>query len=531
MLSTTLFTLLPLVLPQDLASEGQETASAPAVAMSQEEAAAPKVQEAHEVSHEERVKRAYVYTIGARYILQRTLDELLVDEIAWRMENNVPVGDVEISDEVLEAQIQERILAVKEQDPNLDFWKAVESQGFTPQSFRAEVRRNMQARNMFFPDDPEAWPVERLKTMLGDHWEQFMAKNHEDLLAHKKENAENLPINDQMLNQFLMPTVWRYMMDQSEIRYPSHGLPEGVALSINGRPVKTDDILAIIEPFLGDHDRRLAETFISKMEAAEKDLMAKGVWMAKADSDVLLDDEKSDYEGAIIPHEMMVVQFLGYPTLDIYEQLFRARKSFRATLPAEGTEEYRAMQEEIIKKRGSFYGGGKVKADVILISAQNIETGTFALEGDPFASAKERATEVAEILAGGQNFDDVLMEYSDYPDQVPNSQPGMPQPNRGKLPPQSRNDLRGFLGESDYSDFLQGYSISDDIFFLGEPGAIYGPIRGPLGYYFYRVESRTPATREMDIDGKENDAYIVNDDLLTTRFLQYVSGLSTGASD
>ena len=74
---------------------------------------------------------------------------------------------------------------------------------------------------------------------------------------------------------------------------------------------------------------------------------------------------------------------------------------------------------------------------------------------------------------------------------------------------------------------FRSYSISDDIFFLAEPGAIYGPIRGPLGYYFYRVESRVPATREMDIDGKENDAYIVNDDLLTTRFLQYVSSLST----
>lgn len=524
-MSTILFTLLPLVLPQDLAQAGQETASAPAAAVAQEASAPTSSVESVSISHEERVKRAYVYTVGARYVLQRTLDELLADEIAWRKENQVVLGHIEISQEELELEVQGRIDAVAAQDPNLDFWKAVEAQGFTPDSFRQEIRRNMQARNMFFPDDPEAWPVDRLKTMLGDHWEQFMAKNHADLIAHKKENGENLPINDQMLNQFLMPTVWRYMMDRAEILYPSHGLPEGVALSINGRVVKTDDILAIIDPFLGDHDRRQAEVFVAKLEAAEADLKAKGLWMSKADSDVLLDDEKADYEGAIIPHEMMVVQFLGYPTMEIYEQLFRARKSFRATMPAEGTEEYRAMQEETIAKRGSFYGGGKVKADVILISAQNIETGKFPLKGDPFASAEERAQEVAEILASGESFDETLLQYSDYPEQVPNSQPGMPQPNRGKLPPQSRNDLRGFLGESDFSDFLNGYSISDDIFFLGEPGAIYGPIRGPLGYYFYRVESRTPATREMDIDEKENDAYIVNDDLLTTQFLKYVSGL------
>lgn len=530
MMSTILFALLPLVLPQDLAQAGQETAASTAAAATQEASAPSAAAPAVSISHEERVKRAYVYTVGARYILQRTLDELLLDEIAWRKENNLALGKIDISDVELDTEIDARIAAVKEQDPNLDFWKAVQAQGFTKDSFRKEIKRNMQARNMFFPDDPEAWPVDRLKTMLGDHWEQFMAKNHDDLLAHKKENGENLPINDQMLNQFLMPTVWRYMMDHAEVLYPSDGLAEGVSLSVNGREVKTDDIIAIIDSFLGDHDRRLAEAFVSKMEAIEADLKAKGQWLPKDEVRVMFEAEEAEYEGAIIPHEMMVVQFLGYPTMEIYQQVFHARKSYRANLAAEGSEEYRAQQEAIIAKRGSFYGGGKVKADVILISAQNIETGKFPLEGDPFLAAEERAQEVAEILAGGESFDATLLEYSDYPDTVPNSQPGMPQPQRGKLSPQSRNDLRGFLGESDYSDFLQGYSISDDIFFLAEPGAIYGPIRGPLGYYFYRVESRTPATRAMEIDDQERDLYIVNDDLLTTSFLKYASKLS-GSSD
>lgn len=478
------------------------------------------------ISHEEKVKRAYIYTTGSRYMLQRMLDELLADEQIRRKEANLPLADVVITDEELEKALQERIDAVKVQDPNLDFWKQVIAQGFTQVTFRQEMRRSIKARAMFFPLDPEQWPTVQLAEILGEqYWDGMMKDGLQQRLDAKANNEDLEQINSQTLNMLLMPTIWRYLMDEAEILYPSDGLPEGVSMRVNGRDVKTDEVIAIIEPFLGATERQWAELFVGRLEATEAALSAEGKWLSNEESSALLAAEAAEYEGTFIPHEMMVTQFLGYPSMEIYTQFFHAKHSFKQTFPAMDSEAYRKLQEAQIEKRGSFYGAGKVSVDVILISARDLSTGKFSLEGDPYLSAGERANEVADILAGGTDFDEVLMEYSDYPEKVPGSQSAMPQPQRGHFPPQSRNDLRGFMGESDYTDFLFGYSISDDVFFNAEEGAIYGPVKGPLGYYFYRVKSRIAAPNKMDIDENERDLYIVNDDLLTTSFLTFLEAL------
>ncbi|MHC4822860.1 MAG: peptidylprolyl isomerase [Planctomycetota bacterium] len=480
---------------------------------------------ATEVSHEERVKRAYVYSVGKRYILQRTLDELLLDEIQLRKEAETFVGDVEISPEEIQAEVDKRLAAVKAQDATLDFWQQVRAQGFTEQTFRQELRRSLQMRNMFFPADPEMWPVARLEEVLGEQWKQFMLKNHQDMIALKKEGKDPGEVPEQTMNMILRPTIWSHLIGQAEIVYPSDGLPEGVVLRVNGREVKTEDALAVIQPFLGETDKQLAEAFVLRLEIAEAALKASGSWLSDEEYQALYDAEAAEFEGSIIPHEMLVTQFLGFPTMELYKDFFRARKSFRSTLPADGSDEYKAMQKKQIAERGTFFGNGKVKVDIILISARDTSTGKFPLTGDPYTGAEERAMEVAQILADGSDFSDVLLEYSDYPESVAGSQAGMTQPDRGRFPMLSRNDLRNFLGESDYVDFLIGYSITDDIFFHAEPGAIYGPVRGSLGYYIYRVESRQAPTKEVPTEGDERTMYTVNDDLLTANFFAFVNKL------
>lgn len=523
-MSSILFALL--ALPLLVATSCQQPAAAAPTTV-QDAVSATQTEFSGSISHEEKVKRAYIFTTGSRYMLQRMLDELLADEQNRRKEGSLPLADVEISDAELEKALQERIDAVKIQDPNLDFWKQVTAQGFTRETFRQEMRRSLKARAMFFPIDPEQWPVDQLAVILGEqYWDGMMKEGLEQRLAAKANNEDLEQVNSQTLNMLLMPTVWRYLMDAAEVLYPSDGLPEGVAMRVNGRDVKTDDVIKTISPFVGETDRQWAESFVANIEAAESNLKASGKWLSMEGAAELLAAEAAEYEGTFIPHEMMVTQFLGYPSMEIYTQFFRAKFSFKQTMPAADSDEYRKMQEAQIVKRGSFYGAGKVNVDVIMISARDLSTGKFNLEGDPYLSAGERANEVADILASGTDFDEVLNEYSDYPDKVPGSQAAMPQPQRGHFPPQSRNDLRGFIGESDYTDFLFGYSISDDIFFNAEEGAIYGPVRGPLGYYFYRVKSRVEAPNKMDIDEKERDLYIVNDDLLTTSFLTFLEGLS-----
>lgn len=483
---------------------------------------------AFEISQEEAYKRTLLYTAGSRYMLQRTLEVLLENERKRREAAGVWVGDVELSKEEVDAEVQKHIDQVMAQDPSADFWAQVRAQGFTEETYRAELQRNVQAQRMFFPLDPEQWPVEQLKTILGRNWPDYLEKDHKSLLEQKK-TGDVQPLNEQILNQFLMPNVWNYLLTNETVVYPTDGLPEGVALRIGDTDLMTDQLLAVVEPVIGDTDRMLAQQFLDNFNLMKDSLSAQDSWMNYDSFRRTFAEEEALYEGTIIPHSMMVLDFLGFPSMEIYRQYFQAKKSFALTLPEKKLEDgsenpaYRSLVDQQVATRGEFYKGSKVKVDVILLSARDKRTGKFPLKGDPFASAEERADEVRDVLISGEDFLETLVEYSDYPETVANSNASMPQPNRGRLPLQTRNDLRGFVGESDFSDFLYGYSLSDDIFFLSDDGAIYGPVKNPLGWAFYRVDSFAPASKELKYGEDERDTFIVEDDLVTTQFLAYLA--------
>ncbi|MBC8369598.1 MAG: hypothetical protein H8E25_06340 [Planctomycetes bacterium] len=519
----SLVALSPAAFPQDIfgpaKKEQSEADAVPAV-----------IVKSVAVSLDEQYSRALIYTSGSRYVLQRTLNEVLVDEIARRKDAGIYIGDIDISKEDIDEQIQKRVDLVLNQDPTLDFWEQVKAQGFTQESFRDEMRRNIQAQRMFFPADPSDWPVEQLAEILGQHWNDFLKEDHQTLLE-QKEKGEVETLDDQMMNQFLMPPIWMALMKSSQIVNPSDGLPEGVALRVNGRDIATKELREIVEPMVSDVDREWAQSFVSNINLATNDLKANGNWMSDSDYMQALSAERAEYEGTIIPHEMMILQFLGFPSMEIYYQYFRARHSFINAMPSKDSEEYAAMVEAIIAERGPFYSADRMQVDVILLGARSKTTGRFPLKGDPFAGSLERATEVSEILAEEDaDWKEILLDYSDYPETVGGAQSSsLPQPHRGMLPVQSRNDLRGFLMENDYTNFIMGTSMADQMYFSSEIGKVYGPIKNPLGYSFYRINQVTPGSKTIDYAGNERDAYIINDDLLTTRFHAYVRALGAKA--
>jgi hypothetical protein len=487
--------------------------------------------EAFEVSAEEAFKRALLYNAASRYLLQRTLEVVLEKESARRAAEGRSIEGVVPTTEEIDAEVQQRRDEVLAQDPSVDFWAQVRAQGFTEATYRAELARNIQAQRMFFPLDPELWNTEQLAVVLGRNWTDYLEKDHQTLLEKKRETGEFQPLNDQILNQFLMPNVWNWLITQEEVRYPSDGLPEGVAMRIGDVDLMTDELLAVIEPIISETDRGLAREYMRNIALLQAELKAQGAWIDYSEFRRLFAEEAAMYEGTIIPHNMMVLDFLGFPTMEVYRQYFRAKKSFAATLPAKTLEDgsenpdFRALVDEQIATRGEFYRGSKVKVDVILLSARDKRTGQYPLGGDPYTSARERADEVADVLLGGEDFLETLVEYSDYPETTNTANANMPQPNRGRFPAQTRNDMRGFLGESDYTDFIFGYSLADDIFFYSEEGGIYGPVKSPLGWSFYRLNSRTNPAKQLNYGEDERDTFIVQDDLVTTGFLAFLAGL------
>jgi hypothetical protein len=71
---------------------------------------------------------------------------------------------------------------------------------------------------------------------------------------------------------------------------------------------------------------------------------------------------------------------------------------------------------------------------------------------------------------------------------------------------------------------LDGYSISNHLFFEAEVGKTFGPIAGPDGYFIARVNARTPARRKIDVQNpKERE--LVREDYINYRFFDWATAV------
>lgn len=484
------------------------------------------------LSFDERQRRALLYSAGANLVNLVTLETLLAEEIARRGAAGQWVGSQEITPEMVDAKLQEQVDLFLAQMPNGDYWRQKLIEGYTEDAYRRTIALVLRVSEMFFPPDPEQWPVEDLKEIFradtpGSHWDPV--KQELDGRLEMKVKGQAIPPmpSDFVFSYVMLPGIFAWLRGRAEILGPSAGLPEGVALRVNGRDFATADLLEQCEGLLSPVLEQQAERFVESLQLAEDQLRKQGKWLSRATLDAMWAAERADYEGTIFTHEQTVLEFLGFPSIEHYRQYFDARRSFRTTLPDPIPAEWIAAQ---IESRGSFLGLGKLKADVILVAAVDPAALNFSMAPklfrpgeDPFAQYEATAKEVAQMLADGEDYGQLLLEFSNYPPRDPNN--NFLQRDRGRFAALTRADLRVLLGESDYTDFLQGYSIGDDAFFAGEIGAVYGPVRGPLGWYFYRVERRDPPTVALDPENNPRQSYQLEDDLLSQRFLAFVHGL------
>ncbi|MCP4092905.1 MAG: hypothetical protein GY747_05585 [Planctomycetes bacterium] len=484
-------------------------------------------QHAAAISHEELLKRTYVHTVGARYVVQLKLDAAVDHEIQRRKKAGLWVGEVEVTDEEVQSAVQRQMEMVLAQDPTVDFWALMAAQGFTERTLAMELRRNLIAQRMFFPLDPEQWPVKQIKQIMPLRWQEFLKSDHASLLELKAKGELRL-LNDESMKQFLMPDIWKSLLGQCTVMEPSAGLPSGLCLKVNDTEFATDDIYAIIEPLITDVDHQWVKTFVNNIELLEADLKASGHYQSQEDFEAYFAEEAGRYND-FFPHEMLVLQYFGFPSMETYRQYLRVRRSFRNTLPAEGTPQYKAQIAQTLLDHARSYGGGRAKADVILLSARDPESGNFPANGDPYQDAEARAKEVAQLLDAGEPFGQILLEYSDYQPSLETSSNTATQANRGRFAAINHSELRGLLMEDEYTDFLFGYSICDDIFYRATAKDVFGPIRGPLGYYFYRVDSYKAPRMAVDMEADPSMNWLVTENFLTVHLLRHLNDLRESA--
>ena len=477
-----------------------------------------------DISQKEALKRTLIYSAGASHVFQATNNLLTLGEIDRRKMAGIPVGPIEIADAEVDAEIEKLRSESLAKNPDMDFWQQVESMGYTKESFHAEKRRHMVLVRLFFPPEPENWPMDLLKeifggTEQGNLYDSWIAGMPAELIK-RREAGEDYSLDTMTKQMFLLPQVMRWLYSTATIKEPFDGLPEGTALSVNENTVSTDELMSVVEPLLTPVVRERAERWLELRTQVGAALVAQGGLMTPAEAQALIDEDKKEYAMSPISYEQIALQVMGFPSMQMFKEHFQLRRSFGATLPSPLPLE--TMQAHA-KERALFLGNGKANVEVILFSALVPNTNVFPMDVDSFAVQESRASEAAAKLSDGVTWKEIMDEYSDYPDAVPGTMPGAPQPKKGRFGAQSRNPLRQFLGENDYTDFLQGYSIGEDIFFGAELGKPQGPLRGPFGWYMYQVNERTESAKALDVEKDERQIYLVTDDYLSRHFLAFVA--------
>ncbi len=479
------------------------------------------------IQYEEAVKRALIYTAGSQLVNQVTVSALIDSEIERRKAAGMPVEHCVVTDEAVDARIKSLMDNFIDNNPGVDFWKTVEAMGNTKETYREEIGRMILVDALFFPQDPALWPMDTLKEIFGhddgdpltmDTMTQSVMPTYEAAQA-AFEKGESFEVGGFIAQYVLRPGVMRWMMEKAEIEKPFAGLPAGVALRVNGRDFGTDELLSKVGGVIGPVERERAMMLTDVLWAVQRELDAKGALLSPEQCMERIGVEREEYVNSPISYEQMQLQFLGFPSMEVFHRIYRLRQSYKDLMGEVSAEDLQAH----VEARISFLAQGKADAEVIYLAARDMTNGTYPKEGDPFGEAMARAEKAAAELAAGADWAAVLLKYSDLPDAYPGSQPGMPTPNRGRFGETARNPLREFLGENDYFDFLYGASVGDLIFFDAEPGTIYGPVMGPTGWFIYKLNRRVPPEIELDLENSERHKYLVNDDHLNVRFFAFVN--------
>lgn len=488
------------------------------------------------ISYGEAVRRALIYSAGANHVQQIEVKLMLQAEIERRQTAGEVVPDLRVPDEEIELQLQKKMEEVGGQ-PNpsgLGFWDQLDLLGFTPQSYKENVlMTNLVLDRLFFPSDPEQWPVPLLQRIFEagteqSMWDAQLKGVYEQALQAKQEGKE-YAIDEFMRQLVMRGPVLRWLIKTVPITEPFQGLPEGTALRVGSHSMSTDELLALCSMTVGPVELQRAKDWVDLTWKVQDELAKRKVLLSVPEAMDLMAAEMKEYEGSILTYEQVALQFLGFPTMDLYRTWFRLRQSLRKSLPDPYPVD---MMQQELAGHASFLTGSQVDADIILLSARDTQTGLYPRTGDPFGAAAARAEQAKQKLAAGAEWDAVLSEFSDFPDSYPNTVAGVPQPHRGRLGPLELNVLREFLGENEYLEFVTGSDLSSQIFFEAERGAVYGPVRGSIGYILFRVNDRVPGQREIflqEVDGKATEEvvvrhrYLVGDDLLSERFRMFVN--------
>lgn len=245
-------------------------------------------------------------------------------------------------------------------------------------------------------------------------------------------------------------------------------LGEGVFMRVGQRDVSADELWPLVEKAVTDADRDLILRELLTLEGMQRALQAAGKWMSDEQLAEKFAAHEAEYAGTFFPLKT-IIMFRGYTSPDRYREHFRYRQAWvdwrRETL---GDEEVMAH----------YQGGGRVFFER---GTATIDAAYAPLAGRQFGTAQ--LDERAAVL--GAALDAARAAAADEPATAAGATPPWfravmeefpaPPPPAGSEYGLQRSQLRLMLAESELSILLTGYSFTDDIFYHGQVGDVFGP--------------------------------------------------------
>ncbi len=365
---------------------------------------------------------------------------------------------------------KERIEELKEQAVN-DFLASVENSPGGMDMYRDMLSAEANFERVFFPDatgfDIVSESVDIQKALAEEPprpewypqgtWDALdvndQTKNLRYFLMNSVIDGTGIPaffktnIVQQIKDGLITDVGLKFFFDDST-------LPANALFRVGERVVMVDELWPVIAPILTSIDIELSLRELVKLRLMRAELEDAGFWVSDEEFEQIFADHRAEYDGTLFPLKNIII-FRGYSWLDRYREHYRHRRAYASMLHEDLSD------EEVLAHYQTggrlFFERGHIVLDVAFAPVQ----GGFNQQLFDDAQAKLEDT-----------FADVGGDFAALVAEMPMWET---RKKRGDDRTFQRAPARMRLAESELSIFLTGYSITDDAFYHGVPGEIFGP--------------------------------------------------------
>lgn len=509
------------------------------------------------------IKRYLVYGPARNMLESAKLAVLVEQERQIRIANGEDVSRYEVTEEEFEKARQREIDQFKERYPGLDLATEIGRAYKTVDWYERSLRQTLEFDKMFFPGDPVEWPdITKEAIYAGSPQVDLVedaAENYQLRLQRAAENGGEMPPEDDMFMGLLRDYVISALTGFVEIRTAVDGLPPELVMTIEGggfrKELRTEDLYEQNKAAISEDDVRKAKLFLALCKAAEAKLAAEGFLVSEEEFQAKMGEMLGELESSLFTFDFLALHGHQFPSTQAYQRHMRLVESMRGKLADTITVgEAGKLSPELtdhLRIANAIMGLARADAEVLLVSAYDFPNNRWKENG--WEWARERALEIkarvdehreklaaheqaaAKAAAAGVNLDeeppmpfdrfwaqllDLESEFWDPPMPVSGKMPAMVgMKMKGRFGSKTRNDLERDLGESPFTQYLQGASVVDAIFFDLQPGEVQ-LYQGPHGYYLTYLKSRTPATNPLNPRDERHQELLV-EDFLRRELVQY----------